>query len=92
MNEHASPFGNDGVDAVLTFAARETTLWRAVRSTKPDAILNYGARCASQQKRAADVCKGSHQTMSATRAAFLGSGRRMRATVAPPTTVNRGRY
>ena len=30
-----------------------------------------------------------HQTMSAATAAFLGSGRRMRATVAPPTTVNR---
>src|SRR6516162_6138631 len=29
------------------------------------------------------------QTMSATRAAFLQSGRRMRATVAPPTSVNR---
>ena len=27
--------------------------------------------------------------MSAATAAFLGSGRRMRATVAPPTTVNR---
>jgi len=30
-----------------------------------------------------------HQTMSATRAAFLRSGRRVRATVAPPTTFNR---
>src|SRR6516162_10241782 len=30
--------------------------------------------------------------MSATRAAFLGSGRRVRATVAPPTTVNRACY
>ena len=32
------------------------------------------------------------QTMSAATAAFLGSGRRMRATVAPPTTVNRVCY
>jgi hypothetical protein len=30
-----------------------------------------------------------HQTMSAATAAFLGSGRRVRATVASPTTVNR---
>ena len=33
-----------------------------------------------------------HQTMSATAAAFPESGRRMRATVAPPTTVNRVCY
>ena len=32
---------------------------------------------------------GGRRTMSATTAAFLGSGRRMWATVAPPTTVNR---
>jgi hypothetical protein len=30
--------------------------------------------------------------MSAATAAFLGSGRRVRATVAPPTTVNRACY
>jgi len=32
---------------------------------------------------------GGRRTMSAATAAFLGSGRWMRATVAPPTTVNR---
>jgi hypothetical protein len=33
-----------------------------------------------------------HQTMSVTRAAFHRSGRRVRATVAPPTTLNRACY
>jgi hypothetical protein len=35
---------------------------------------------------------GGRQTMSAAMAAFLGSGRRLRATVAPPTTLNRVCY
>ena len=61
-------------------------LWRGRRSDK------QFCNAIKLDRRLLQRVSRRHQTMSATRAAFLRSGRRVRATVAPPTTFNRACY
>jgi hypothetical protein len=65
-----------GINAQSTKAVRRT------KSCGPD------ARSPAPERMAVRVT-GGRRTMSAATTAFLRSGRRMRATVAPPTAVNR---